>query len=88
MARVRMRYNFDLIRSYTRIPETERVILGKARDIDASLMSAGVKTRVDSAVGRKRVRAAVIAGYEDGATAEGTRRSLLLALDAAHDPSE
>jgi hypothetical protein len=28
----------------------------------------------------------VIAGYEDGATAEGTRRNLLLAMDAAADP--
>ncbi|MFJ9318803.1 hypothetical protein [Streptomyces globisporus] len=81
----RIRYNFDLIRSLTTSEGAQRVVLQKARDIDAALTSVGVQTRVDTQDGPNRARAAVIAGYEPGATAERTRRNLLLALDAARD---
>jgi hypothetical protein len=82
---VRLQYNFDFIRGLTSSEGAQRVVLAKARDIDAALRSVGVQTKVDHQAGT-RARAAVIAGYEDGATAEGTRRNLLLSLDAAADP--
>ena len=88
MSKVRMRYNFDAIRSLNTAERTQRAVLQKARDIDAALRSVGAQTKVDTQDGPNRARAAVIAGYEDGATAEGTRRNLLLALDAAADPVE
>lgn len=85
MSNVNIRYNWDFIRGLTTSEGAQRVVLQKARDIDAALMSAGVQTKVDVQDGPNRARAAVIAGYEDGATAEGTRRNLLLSLDAARD---
>ncbi len=84
----RIRYNFDAIRALPTSEGAQRVILAKARDVDAALRSVGLETRVDTQAGPTRARAAVIAGYEDGATAERTRRNLLLALDAAADPVE
>jgi hypothetical protein len=83
----RIRYNFDAIRALPTSEGAQRVVLQKARDVDAALRSVGLETRVDTQSGPKRARAAVIAGYEDGATAERTRRNLLLALDAAADAS-
>lgn len=85
MSDARIRYNFDLIRGLTTLPRTHALMLQKARAVDAALRSAGVQTKVDAQAGPNRARAAVIAGYEDGATAETTRRNLLLALDAARD---
>jgi hypothetical protein len=84
---VRIRYNFEFIRGLTSSEGAQRVVLAKARDIDAALRSVGVQTKVDVQAGPGRARAAVIAGYEDGATAEGSRRNLLLSLDAARDAS-
>lgn len=86
MAGARIRYNFDAIRALPTSEGAQRVVLQKARDVDAALRSVGAETRVDTQAGPHRARAAVIAGYEDGATAETTRRNLLLALDAAADP--
>jgi hypothetical protein len=86
MSGVRMRYNFEAIRGLGTLPRTHALLLQKAHDIDAALRSVGVQTQVDAQPGPTRARAAVIAGYEDGATAEGTRRNLLLAMDAAADP--
>ena len=83
MARSRIRYNFNEIRGLLTAPGTKRYVLKKQRDVDAALQSVGVETRTDHQDGPNRVRAAVIAGYERGATAEGTRRNLLLAIDAA-----
>ncbi|WP_173456735.1 hypothetical protein [Streptomyces sp. NRRL S-31] len=88
MSGPRIRYNFDAIRALNTAPRTHAYLLKKAHDVDAALRSVGVQTRVDAQAGPNRARAAVIAGYEDGATAEGTRRNLLLALDAAADPIE
>lgn len=81
----RIRYNFDAIRALPTSEGAYRVVMQKAHDVDAALRSVGVQTKVDGQHGDRRARAAVIAGYEDGATAEGTRRNLLLALDAAAD---
>lgn len=88
MSGPRIRYNFDAIRALNTAPRTHAYLLKKAHDVDAALRSVGVQTRVDAQAGPNRARAAVIAGYEDAATAEGTRRNLLLALDAAADPIE
>jgi len=85
MSGVRMRYNFDVIRSLATSEGAQRVVLAKAQDVDAALRSVGAQTRVDTQAGPTRARAAVIAGYEDSATMEQTRRNLLLALDAATD---
>lgn len=85
MSGVRIRYNFDFIRSLTTLPRTHALLLQKAHHVDAALSSAGAQNRVDAQSGPNRARAAVITGYEDGATAEGSRRNLLLALDAASD---
>lgn len=81
----RIRYNFNAIRGLLTDPGTKRVILDKVNDVEAALNSAGVETRTDHQDGPRRIRGAVIAGYERGATAEGTRRNLLRALDAARD---
>lgn len=83
-----MQYNFDMIRGLNTLPRTHAFLIKKAKDIDAALRSVGAQTKVDAQPGPIRARAAVISGYEDGATAEGTRRNLLLALDAAADPVE
>ncbi|MFC9191440.1 hypothetical protein [Streptomyces cyaneofuscatus] len=85
MSGARIRYNFDFIRSLATSEGAQRVVMEKARNIDAALRSAGVQTKVDAQSGPTRARAAVIAGYEPGATAERTRRNLLLSLDAARD---
>lgn len=79
----RIRYNFNVIRGLLTDPATGREVLRKAHDMEAALNSAGVETKVDHQDGPNRFRAAVIAGYERGATAAGTRRNLLRALDAA-----
>lgn len=85
MTGARITYNFDMIRGLATLPRTHALMLQKARQVDDVLRSVGVETRVDAQAGPNRARAAVIAGYEDGATAERTRRNLLLALDVASD---
>ncbi len=85
MSRVRIRYNFDMIRGLNTLPRTHALLLQKAHHVDAALRSVGAQTKVDAQPGPNRARAAVITGYEPGATAEGSRRNLLLALDAARD---
>lgn len=77
----RIRYNFNLIRGFLKSTETQRVLLETARKVEANAKSQGAGTRVDSQLGQRRARAAVIAGYERGATAESTRRVLLRSLD-------
>lgn len=82
---VRLVPNHQVIRDLMKSEGAQREVLRKARDIDAALGSVGVQTKVDTQVGPTRARAAVIAGYEENATAEGTRRNLLLSFDAARD---
>lgn len=81
----RIRYNFDYIRGLLTDPETQRVVLEEARKVDQKAIGQGSQTRVDVQAGPRRVRAAVVAGYEDGATAENTRRVLLGSLDGGGD---
>lgn len=81
----RIRYNFDFIRGLLTDPETQRVVLEEARKVDQKAIGQGSQTRVDVQSGPRRIRAAVIAGYEDGATAENTRRVLLGSLDGSGD---
>lgn len=75
----RIRFNWDYILSLPRTPQTAAVVMRVARDVDEACES---DSRVDGADGSDRFRAAVIAGYEPGATAETTRRALLQALSA------
>lgn len=82
MADVRMRYNFDFIRGLARSHQALSVVVNTGRKIDQAVQAQGGKTKFDFQGGDQRARAAVIAGYEDGATAESTRRMLLRALDA------
>lgn len=82
MSKPRIRYNWSLIRSYPRSERAAEITLEIAHRIDKMVTESGCQSRVDIATGRNRVRAAVIAGYEDGATAENTRRVMLSALDA------
>lgn len=55
--------------------EVQRV----TREIDANMTALGSQTRVDFSQTSERPRGAVIGGYEDGATVEGTRAKLLRA---------
>lgn len=82
MSRVRIRFNWDVVRSLPRTDGAGRVLEGVARRMDAAVSAEGGQARVDIEQGPTRYRAAVIAGYEDGATAENTRDQLLRALDA------
>lgn len=88
MAKARIRYNFNFIRGLLTDPETGRVVLAAARQMDAKATAQGSQTKVDYQAGGSRVRAAVIAGYENGATAENTRRVLLNSLDAGEVSKE
>lgn len=81
MSRPRIRMNFDLIRSYPATPEALALVERKAREIESGL--GDVQSRIDSQPGPNRARAAVIAGYEPGATAENTREALLRAMGGA-----
>lgn len=69
---------FGLLKNPGVAARTEEV----ARKIDATA-SRDTDTKFDSQMGDKRFRAAVIGGYEHGATAEHTRATLLRALDGA-----
>lgn len=81
MSNIRMRYNHNLIRSFLTDPATADVVMQAARDVESGLGS--VQSRVDIQNGPNRIRVAVIAGYEDGATAENTREALLRATGGA-----
>jgi len=85
VSNVRIRFNFDQIRRLRVAPETHALVVDKARRMEAALQGMGAETKTDSQTGPNRARAAVITGYEPGATLETSRRNLLNALDAARD---
>jgi hypothetical protein len=83
MSKVRITYNFDFIRSLPNNIKTAHVVLNEANRMKSGIEGEGGEARVDSQFGGSRFRAAVIAGYEDGAHAENTRRQLLRNLGSA-----
>lgn len=78
-ARIRISWNVihDLLKSEGIKEEVKK----HTRRIDGNATALGSQTRVDFSADGERARGAVIAGYEDGATAENTRRVLLGSLD-------
>jgi hypothetical protein len=77
----RVRINWDVVHSLLKLPATAAVIEEHTKRIDANVTALGVQSRRDFAMEGERARGAVIAGYEPTATAENTRRALLLSLD-------
>lgn len=78
-ARIRMDWN--AINDFLKTPEVQNLVKEHTRRIDANAAAQGTETRVDFSANGERARGAVIAGYENGATAESTRRALLRSLD-------
>ena len=77
----RIRYNFKYIRGLAKDPKVQELVQEQAKRIASKADALGSGTRTDLEVGPRRVRGAVIAGYEPGATAENTRCVLLSSLD-------
>lgn len=77
----RIRVNWNAVHDLLKSQATADVIKGHTRSIDNQAKAQGSQTRVDFAIEGERARGAVIAGYENGATAEKTRRTLLNSLD-------
>ncbi|MET9425652.1 hypothetical protein ABZY06_33950 [Streptomyces sp. NPDC006540] len=76
----RIRINWDVVHSMLKTPEMQEVIRKETREMDERVNAMDVQSRVDFSADGERARGAVIAGYEDGATAETTRDALLRAL--------
>lgn len=80
-----IRYNFDAIRALLTAEGTVRAVRDAAEKVENKAMDQGAQTRTDFQSGPNRARAAVIVGYEPGATAERSRRILLRSLDIGGD---
>lgn len=81
MARTRLKINWNVIHDMLKSPEIQHLVKEKTRRIDEKAAALGSQTRVDFSAEGERARGAVIAGYEDDATAHRTRLILLHALD-------
>lgn len=77
MSNVRITYNFDFIRSLPKNVKAGHVVLAEANRMKSGVEGEGVEARIDYQADGSRFRAAVIAGYEETATAENTRKALL-----------
>ncbi|MCW7984090.1 hypothetical protein XF35_01790 [Streptomyces platensis subsp. clarensis] len=77
----RLRVNLGEIFKILGSPETDAEVERVTRQVEQRVAAQGLQARVDLKKGPKRMRGAVIAGYEDGATAENTRQALLRSLD-------
>lgn len=77
----RIRINWPVIHEMLKSEAVKDEIRKHTRRIDANATALGSQTRIDFEADGERARGAVIAGYEDGATAESTRRILLGSLD-------
>ncbi|MCR8576467.1 hypothetical protein [Streptomyces sp. Isolate_219] len=77
----RLRINLGEVFKALRSPEMDAEVERVTRQVEQRVAAQGLQTRVDLKKGPKRMRGAVIAGYEDGATAENTRRALLSSMD-------
>lgn len=85
MAVDRLRIHWDVVNDFLKTPEMQEEIKKHTRRIDANATAQGTQSRVDFSADGERARGAVIAGYENGATAENTRRVLLGSLDGGSD---
>lgn len=81
MARIRLRIDMTAVRALLRTEGVKREVERHTRSIDAAVIAQGLQTRVDFQDNPTRPRGAVIAGYEQDASAENSRRALLRALD-------
>lgn len=81
MSGTRVRINWDVVHRLLKLPTTAAVIEDHTQRIDSNVSALGVQSRRDFANVGERARGAVIAGYEDTATADNTRRTLLMSLD-------
>lgn len=81
MASNRVRMNMTAVRALMKTEGVRQEVERHTRSIDHNVIAQGLQTRVDFQNNPTRPRGAVIAGYEDAATAENSRRSLLRALD-------
>jgi len=77
----RIRINWNALNAMLKSPEVAEIVKAETRRVDENVSSQGGQSRVDFAIEGERARGAVIAGYEDGATAESTRSQLLRSLD-------
>lgn len=81
----RIRINWNVIHDMLKSDGIKEEVRKHTRRIDANAQALGSQTRIDFEADGERARGAVIAGYEDGATAESTRRILLGSLDGGDD---
>lgn len=77
----RIRINWSVIHDLLKTDGIKEEVKKHTRRIDGNATGQGSQTRVDFSADGERARGAVIAGYENGATAENTRRVLLRSLD-------
>ncbi len=76
----RVEFNWNQLKAILTAPRTASYVQQQTNRIAASA-SAESEVRTDMTFEGERVRGAVIAGYENGATAEHTREVLLRSLD-------
>lgn len=77
----RLRINWNVVHDLLKTDGIKQEIRAHTRRIDANAQALGSQTRIDFEADGERARGAVIAGYENGATAANTRRVLLGSLD-------
>ncbi|WP_405560688.1 hypothetical protein [Streptomyces sp. NBC_01180] len=76
----RIRVNWPAVHELLLAEGVAKLVEAETKKIDQRVAALGSQSRTDFAVSGERPRGAVIAGYEDGATAENTRRALLRSL--------
>lgn len=81
MAGNRVRINWPVVHELLKAPGVQAEIKSQTRRIDQNAAAQGAQTKVDFAADGARPRGAVIAGYENDASAERTRRILLRSLE-------
>ena len=77
----RLKMNFKALKAIPKSTEVQQLIREHTDRIAKKAEALGSGTKTDFEVGPKRVRGAVMAGYENSATAEKSRRNLLSAMD-------
>lgn len=80
MSNARVRINWPAVHDLLRAPGVAQIIEDQTKRMDQRVTANGSQSRTDFAATGERPRGAVIAGYEDDATAENTRRVLLASL--------
>lgn len=81
--RPRVRVNQTEVKKLLKAPAMQDEIRRQTRKIHSEAEDLGTVSRVDFSADGRRARGAIIAGYENEATAERTRRILLQALNGA-----